>query len=124
MGVSGTTETSMRQVSPEELERWKEQFKEEVNAMKERLEKNEGEHDELFHYWVNFYKENPGTLPSKVQSVTGKVVHINLTKSAASPPLSWRTACGWSYYGSNFIFQNSEAVVNCQKCNGLCAKMQ
>ena len=77
-----------------------------------------------FDKWVKFYKENPGSLPKGVQSLPGKVVHMNLSRSAMSPPLSWRSACGWNFYGSNFIFVGPEVTISCQKCKMLCAKSQ
>lgn len=124
IGDSGVVETKMKAVSEEELDRWKTQLREEMKQLREEVDKKEADQEVTFDYWVNFYKENPGTLPKKVQSINSKVVHINLSKSAASPPLTWKTACGWGYYGSNFVFQEAEAEVTCQKCLGLCAKSQ
>ena len=35
-----------------------------------------------------------------------------------------RSACGWAFYGSNFVCVSAEAEVTCQKCKVLCAKTQ
>lgn len=124
VGDTGVIETKLHQVSEEELKLWKKQLREEIKLLREDMDKKEADQEVMLDYWAKFYKENPGTLPKKVQSSTSKVIHINLSKSAASPPLTWKTACGWGYYGSNFVFQDAEAVVTCQKCLGLCARTQ
>ena len=111
-----------RPISEEELAEWKAQLRKEMDALKEDVERKDVETEENINYWVNFYKENPGTLPQKVQSLPGKTVHMNLARSAASPPISWRTACGWSFYGSKFVFADPGQEITCQKCLALCAK--
>jgi hypothetical protein len=75
-------------------------------------------------YRTKLYKENPGSMSKKIQSLSSKVIHLNLSRSAASPPLTWRTACRWNYDGSDFVFTDPETEVSCQKCRKLCAKTQ
>ena len=57
-----------------------------------------------------------GNLPSLVQSLGGKVVHLNVSMVASSPPVTWRTKCGWFYGKSNFCFVQGGLEVTCLKC--------
>ena len=57
-----------------------------------------------------------GNLPSLVQSLAGKVVQYNVSLVASSPPVTWRTKCGWFYGKSNFCFVQRLAEVSCLKC--------
>ena len=45
-------------------------------------------------------------MPKKVQSLPSRVVHLNIARSAMSPPLAWKSACGWNYYGGGFHASN------------------
>ena len=60
-----------------------------------------------------------GLLPRNIQSSATRVVHANMNMSACSPPQSWRTRCGWQFYGSRAVFLGEEAAVTCAKCIGL-----
>ena len=113
-----------KMLSEEEVENWKTQLRVEMEELKADVQKKGVECSSKVDTWAKFYKENPGTLPKKIQNTSGKVVHANLTRSTSSPPITWRTACGWAYYGSQFVFVEPEAEVTCQKCLQLCAKMQ
>ena len=57
-----------------------------------------------------------GCLPPLVQSLAGKVVHVNVALVASAPPVTWRTRCGWFFGKSNFCFIQSSADVTCLKC--------
>lgn len=57
-----------------------------------------------------------GCLPPLVQSLAGKVVHVNVALVASAPPVTWRTRCGWFFGKSNFCFINGSADVTCLKC--------
>lgn len=57
-----------------------------------------------------------GRLPPLVQSLAGKVVHVNVALVASAPPVTWRTRCGWFFGKSNFCFINGSADVTCLKC--------
>lgn len=111
-------------LSEEEISSWKSQLRKEMDERKGTLDKKGKENEEQIDAWAKFYKENPGTLPRKLQSITGKVTHWNLARSTSSPPVTWQTACGWAYYGSQFSFVEPEVEVTCQKCFPLCAKTQ
>ena len=87
-------------------------------------QKSEENQSEQMEYRTKLYKENPGSMSKKIQSLSSKVIHLNLSRSAASPPLTWRTACRWNYDGSDFVFTDPETEVSCQKCRKLCAKTQ
>ena len=60
--------------------------------------------------------EGGGNLPKLVQSLTGKVTHYNVALVASSPPITWRTRCGWFFGRSNFCFVQGVGTVNCLKC--------
>eukprot|EP00435_Cladocopium_sp_Y103_P064633 s1151_g26.t1 len=104
----GLQVTETRGVSEDELKLWKAQLRREMGELKSVLDKKDEERDKEFDQWVRFYKGNPGSLPKKVQSLPSKVVHWNLAHSAMSPPLTWKSACGWCFYASNFVFAEPE----------------
>ena len=60
--------------------------------------------------------EGGGNLPRLVQSLAGKVTHYNVALVASSPPVTWRTKCGWFFGKSNFCFVQGMGTVNCLKC--------
>eukprot|EP00435_Cladocopium_sp_Y103_P026763 s1801_g6.t1 len=124
MDSKGGATLEKRWVDEKELEAWKSQLRKEIEELKGNVNAKNDEREKVLEKWVNFYRDNPGTLPRKILSLPSKVIHWNLAKSAASPPLTWRTACGWSYYGSNFTYADAEAEITCQKCKGLCARSQ
>ena len=111
-------------LSEEEISSWKAQLRKEMDELKGTMDKKGKENEEQINNWAKFYKENPGTLPRKLQSISGKVTHLNLARSTSSPPVTWRTACGWAYYGSHFCFVEPETTITCQKCLLLCAETQ
>ena len=74
-----------RPISEEELAEWKAQLRKEMDALKEDVERKDVETEENINYWVNFYKENPGTLPQKVQSLPGKTVHMQFGQVGSIP---------------------------------------
>ena len=116
--------TEEKNLGLEELDKWKANLKKEIADFKKAISAKDKERAETIENWAKLYQENPTCLPSRVQSLPSKVIHWNLAKAAASPPLSWRSACGWAFYGSNFVFVNGDAEITCQKCKQLCAKSQ
>ena len=106
------------------LKEWKEALTEEVNLLKVKVKDASEENKEKRELWKKLAREAQGRLPLKVQSCRQQVVHLNLARSVASPPIGWRTACGWSFYGNNFVFVDNEAEVTCDKCKGFCAESQ
>eukprot|EP00434_Breviolum_minutum_P035944 symbB.v1.2.031832.t1/scaffold3739.1/size51156/3 len=102
-------------VDASRLEEWKEALQEEVKTMKADMDGSKKKWQKKEKAWAELSKEVHGKLRAKVQSIRQQVVHKNL------PPLGWRTACGWSFYGNNFVFVGNECEVTCDKCKGLCA---
>ena len=84
-------------------------YKKDVLRVKEEIENRMKELSEQC-------KSEGGNLPKLVQSLSGKVVHENVALIASSPPITWRTKCGWFYGRSNFHFVNAMVEVTCQKC--------
>eukprot|EP00435_Cladocopium_sp_Y103_P029770 s454_g7.t1 len=115
LDTKGGATLEKRWVDEKELEAWKTQLRKEIEELKGNVNAKNDEREKVLEKWVNFYRDNPGTLPRKILSLPGKVIHWNLAKSAASPPLTWRTACGWSYYGSNFTYADAEAEITYAK---------
>ena len=111
-----------KSLSTEELEGWKHQLKLELASLKASVKERKEEEDKFQSFWNSVMKENQTALPKKVQSISGKVIHWNLTGPSTSPPVAWKTACGWYFYGSNFTFVDQATELTCQKCIGLCAK--
>ena len=103
------------------FDEWKAALEEEIKAMKESMEGSREEWEEKERSWTELAKEAQGKLPARVRSIRQQVVHKNLAISVASPPMGWRTACGWAFYGSNFVFVENDCEVTCDKCKGLCA---
>eukprot|EP00435_Cladocopium_sp_Y103_P025351 s1252_g6.t1 len=105
----GIATYDVKAVTEDELKAWKAQLKKEMEELKGHIDEKGKENDEQVALWAKLYRENPGTLPRRVQSLTSKVVHWNVARASTSPPISWRSACGWAYYGSNFVFVEQEA---------------
>ena len=93
-------------------------------GVKDAMEGSREEWEEKERSWTELAKEAQGKLPARVQSIRQQVVHKNLAISVASPPMGWRTACGWAFYGNNFVFVENDCEVTCDKCKGLCAGQQ
>ena len=55
-------------LSDEELSEWKAQLRKEIELLKVSWDKKDNENSELMNYWVDFHKENPNSLPQRVQS--------------------------------------------------------
>ena len=121
---AGAQVVEEKRLNLEELEGWKNNLRKEINEFKKAALSKDKEKVEALETWIKLCKDNPTSLPSRVQSWPSKVIHWNLAKAAASPPVSWRTACGWAFYGSNFVFTGAEVEVTCQKCKTLCARSQ
>lgn len=100
----------------EEAKAWQDKLKKEITSIKQDLVEQGKSQSTLQKFWEDLCKEGLNVLPSKVQSLPGKVVHTNLARVASSPPVTWKTSCGRSYYGSNFVFVNQEVEVTCAKC--------
>ena len=94
----------------EEHKAWREQLKAELTQLKNKVKNQQEEADKFQSFWNSVMKENQTALPKKVQSISGKVIHWNLTGPSTSPPVSWKTACGWYFYGSNFTFVDQGAA--------------
>ena len=61
-----------------------------------------------------------GSLAPYVQSINSKVVHRNWDMAACTPPLAWRTLCGWHYFRSDFIFCTKVGGGEpCKKCEDI-----
>ena len=62
-------------------------------------------------------EDNEGRLPPFVQTLGSKVVHINWDMTSCTPPLAWRTLCGWHYHKSDYVFTTKAAGGDrCKKC--------
>ena len=60
---------------------------------------------------------NGERLPPYVQALGSRVIHDNWDMSSCSPPLAWRTKCGWQYNKSDFIFNTTgTGGERCKKC--------
>ena len=104
----------------EVTEDWKTVLKEELKLFKSKVSQEVKASKDMVIFWKDLFDKNVGNLPPQVLSTSSKVVHSNVQCPSTSPPLTWRTTCGWRYYGSSFSFLNAEAVT-CVKCLQLCA---
>lgn len=104
----------------EVTEDWKTVLKEELKLFKSKVSQEVKASKDMVIFWKDLFDKNVGNLPPQVLSGNSKVVHNNVQCPTTAPPLTWRTACGWRYYGSNFSFLNAETVT-CAKCLQLCA---
>lgn len=59
---------------------------------------------------------SPNGIPPYVQSLSSKVVRQNLTPITCTPPILWRTRCGWQSRGRNFCFVAANTKITCSKC--------
>ena len=119
---NGQVEEGINQAEFEEYKGWTSTLKEEVAVLKKKMTNQGKELEKATEMWQTFEQQQEGTLPNKVLSIRTKVVHLNMAKVAASPAASWRTYCGWHFYGNNFVFEKEIATVTCQKCLAFCAK--
>lgn len=100
----------------EDFKEWKDTLKRELDNFKKSVKEDSKLLKEAANFWENLYNTSGGNLPPKLQSLNSKVTHFNQPTPSASPPVTWRTMCGWHYYGSHFTFVQGEMVVNCAKC--------
>ena len=49
-------------------------------------------------------ERHDGNLPPYVQALNSKIIHHNWRTATCSPPLAWRTLCGWQFHKSDFVF--------------------
>lgn len=103
---------------------WKEMVSRELKAMKKDLENRSTELNETMDFWKIIAKTEEGQLPAKVSCRSSRVVHYNNARVAASPPCTWRSACGWAYYGGNFMFESNSVEITCVKCLNLHAEQR
>lgn len=62
-------------------------------------------------------EKNNGRLPPFVRRLGGDVIHHNWNMTSCTPPLAWKTLCGWHYHKSDYMFTTScEGGKECQKC--------
>ena len=87
-----------------------------VEGLKKDLKKSTAEIEEKMAELGRQCSDEGGCLPKLVQSLGGKVTHVNVALIASSPPVTWRTRCGWFYGRSNFCFINSGSEITCLKC--------
>ena len=60
---------------------------------------------------------NNGRLPPFVRLLDSRIVHHNWNMTACTPPLAWKTMCGWHYHKSDYMFLASEEGGQvCKKC--------
>lgn len=74
----------------DELEKWKSNLRQEISEFKKALTANDEDKSDAAEAWAKLCWENPTCLPARVQSPPSKVIHWNLAKAVASPPVSWR----------------------------------
>ena len=121
LAVNGSKRSSqwdegLQNQSEEKVESWGEVLKAEINQFKKGITKDLKETKDNMVFWKDLYTKNVGTLPSRVLSITSKVIHVTTPASTWSPPITWRTTCGWRFYGSNFCFVEGEENPTCAKC--------
>ena len=120
--VKEIVEDNSMQTEFEEYKVWTTSLREEVNLLKKKMTSQGEELEKAAELWQNLESQHESAVPCKVLSLRTKTVHYNMAKVAASPTASWRTQCGWYFYGNNFMFEKENVKVNCQKCLAFCAK--
>ena len=103
---------SVGETSPD----WGEVLKLELAQFKKNVAKDMKEAKDNVVFWKELYDKKVGSLPATVISTSSRVTHRTVTASTWSPPVTWRTVCGWRFYGSNFSFLEGENVPTCTKC--------
>lgn len=104
----------------ETSEDWKSVLKKELKNFKSKVSQEVKASKDMVIFWKDLFEKNAGNLPPMVLSSSSKTVHFNVQCPFSSPPITWKTACGWRYYGSSFNFSNVDKVT-CSKCLQLCA---
>ena len=111
--------TNLGEVDVVEYTTWKDMVNRELKAIKKDNENQSTELAETMEFWKHIAKTQEGKLPSKVICRSTGVIHYNAAKVAASPPFTWRSLCGWAYYGGNFMFESETTTPTCAKCLNL-----
>ena len=111
--------TNPSEIDVVEYTTWKEMVNKELKAIKRDNENQSTELAETMEFWKHIAKTQEGKLPSKVACRSTGVIHHNAAKVAASPPFTWRSLCGWAYYGGNFMFESETTTPTCTKCLNL-----
>ena len=112
------------ELGSQRLEEWKDTLTREFDNFKKSVKEDQKLLKEAANFWENLYNSSGGNLPTKLQSLNSKVVHLNQPTPTSSPPVTWRSVCGWHYYGSHFSFVQGDLEVNCTKCLTLSANRQ
>ena len=91
---------------------------EDVDVLKNRMEGKDREVQDLATQFEKLQMTEGGLLPSLVQSRASKTIHLNIALVATSPPMSWRTRCGWHFASSQYVFVNKMEphFPQCAKC--------
>ena len=60
---------------------------------------------------------NNGKLPPYIQALNSRIIHHNWNMTSCTPPLAWKTLCGWHYHKADYMFVWSEDGGKvCKKC--------
>ena len=91
---------------------------EDVDVLKNKMEGAGKEVQDLASQFEKLQMAEGGLLPNLVQSRASKTIHINIALVATSPPMSWRTKCGWHFASSQYVFVNKAEpqFPQCAKC--------
>ena len=91
---------------------------EDVDKLKGKMEGADKDVRNLASQFEKLQMTEGGLLPSLVQSRASKTIHINIALVATSPPVSWRTRCGWHFASSQYVFVNKvePQFPQCAKC--------
>eukprot|EP00438_Fugacium_kawagutii_P024609 Skav227268 [mRNA] locus=scaffold3803:8842:31458:- [translate_table: standard] len=114
--TSGNAAPESRPLDLEEIKVWKDKLRKEIGVLRKELDEQGKSTSSLQQFWNDLSKEGLNVLPSKLQSLPNKVVHLNMARVSSSPPVTWRTSCGWHFYGSSFNFVSAEVELTCSKC--------
>lgn len=62
-------------------------------------------------------ERNNGKLPPYIQALGSRITHHNWNMTSCTPPLAWKTLCGWHYHKADYMFISSEEGGKvCKKC--------
>ena len=62
-------------------------------------------------------EKTQGRLPPFVQTLCSGMIHHNWNMTSCTPPLAWRTLCGWHYHKADYMFtMTDEGTKVCRKC--------
>ena len=78
---AGVLGLESKAITEEDFVQWKAQLKKEMESLRENMQKSEENQSEQMDYWAKLYKENPGSMPRKIQNKISSITAVDVENS-------------------------------------------